>query len=247
MFKIRMFLVAVVVGFLIAAQSVSLAAYEAETPEARELAEYFLELGGGREAWKDVKAVRLLAVNHAPGVELGFLFEIWVNFEKPQMMNRLLNNNFDRLRAYLGDYGWGVKEGEGGYVYYDFEAARLPSERQLWEGDFYRNLWRIATEDETLLVKINDKGQLELHTKGHGLAAWFEFDDDRHLVRFGFPFDTEIGLRLDSLAMYGNRYIPQKGSTDDGVQFEILYLHAFNEALDIPTKAPDDLSEYNPE
>lgn len=215
------------------------------TPEMRGRLERFLELSGGRDAWKDVQAVRVLAVNRTETVRLPYLFEVTINFTRPETMTRLLNEDMDRLRAYVGDSGWGVKESEDGYEHYDFGPERLPFERILWEGAFSRNVWRLAINDPELVVREGQGGRVEFHNRAGGLTAWFNFDDNDYPVRFGFPGD-DTGLSLGPPQAYGPRLIPFSGETPDGVFFESLYLRASETPYEIPRTAPKDLSRYNP-
>ncbi len=218
--------------------------YEAP-PELRETAERFLELSGGRDAWKDVRTVRVLAVNRTEGVPLPYLFEVSVDFRTPRTLTRLLNQDMDRLRGFLGDSGWGVKEAPEGYEAYSFPAERLPFERVLWEGAFSRNLWRVAIRDPELVLKEGAGGRLEFHNQGGGLTAWFEFDTAGYPIRFGFPGDDN-GLELGPYASYGPRRIPVSGRTPDGVFFESLYLRVSSEPLQVPETPPSNLTSFNP-
>jgi hypothetical protein len=196
-------------------------AYQAE-PGDRARAERFLELSGGRSVWQEGRSIRLLAVNHVEGIPLPFLFEIWIDFAQPRSMNRILNQDMDRLRAYLGDSGWGMKEGA-----------------------FARNLWRLAIDDPSLELRTGANGRLEFHNIDGDMTAWFQFGESGHAERFGLPGD-DIGLELYAYADFGSVRIPSGGRTPDGVRFESIYVRLNPRALDLPSAPPAAPDAFNP-
>jgi hypothetical protein len=219
--------------------------YHAADGAAQVSAERFLALSGGRDAWKSVRSLRILAVNHVPSVPLPYLFEVSLDFQTPRSMTRLLNHDMNRLRGFLGSSGWGVKESPSGPQTYAFDADRLAQERVLWAGAFSRNLWRLASGDPALTIRTADDGRLEFTEKDGALTSWFRFDDAGYPVRFGFPGDDK-GLELGPYASYGDRRIPLSGSTPEGVRFESIYLRASDKPLNVPETAPADMAAYNP-
>ena len=216
--------------------------YKYENKQAKDAAEKVLEMAGGRDAWKELKSIRLLAVNHFPGVELGTLFEVWVAFDKPGFMTRIMNHNFNRLRGFYGSGGWSIKE--NGEVS-EFNEEKLMENKIIWEGAFGRNIWRIASGDPTLFLKWGDDRKLLFTNVDGEQTAWFELNEEGRPYKFGFATIPDA-LELSEFATYGKWRIPQKGTTPEGVKFETLYIRGSYESLEVPRKAPNDLSIYNP-
>lgn len=218
-------------------------AYEADTPEARQMAEKLLDSFGGRAVWKDVKAVTVLAVNHFPGIDKPALFEVTTNLEKPGNMIRIINHDMNRLRVFAGDSGWSAKHEGMVSTSTPFSAERLAQERYIWDGAFARNLWRIASRDPGMRLHINDLGQLEILNDDGQLAAWLEIDDDGELTRFGFGNDRDGGVTLGAYAEYGDFRLPVAGETG-GVTFESIYFRPHYKPVDLPRSVPKDFSDF---
>jgi hypothetical protein len=219
-------------------------AYESDSPEASQMAEKLLDSFGGRAVWKDVKAVTVLAVNHFPGIDKPALFEVTTNLERPGNMIRIINHDMNRLRVFAGDSGWSAKHEGMAPSITPFSAERLVQERFIWDGAFARNLWRIASRDPGMRLRINDRGQLEILNDDNQLAAWLEVDNDGELSRFGFGNDRDGGITLGAYAQYGDFRLPVAGETG-GVTFESIYFRPHYEPVDLPRSAPNDFSEYN--
>lgn len=219
--------------------------YAAESADARAAAEAFLDAAGGRDAWRGVRSIRLLAVNRSPDVALPFVFEVALDLVEPRSMTRVSGQDMDRLRAYAGASGWGIKEGPTGPASYTFPEERLRQERVLWAGAFSRNLRRLAAGDPGLVVRAGTEGRLELADADGTLCAWFRLDAHGRATRFGFPGD-DVGLELGGYADYGPRRIPSLGTTPEGVRFETLSVRVSDRPLDVPSAPPADLSTEMP-
>jgi hypothetical protein len=208
------------------------------------MAERLLQAFGGRALWKDVKAVTLLAVNHFPNVEKPALFEVSTNLAEPGSIIRIINHDMNRLRVFAGDWGWSAKHDGTEPTNAAYSSERLQQERFIWDGAFARNLWRIATGDPTLRLRINDRGQLEMLNDDDRLAAWLEIDERGELTRFGFGNDRNTGVTLGAYAEYGKFRLPITGETG-GVTFESIYFEPHYAPIDLPRSVPADFSAYN--
>lgn len=221
------------------------AGYVAEDPPSRAAAEALLAGAGGRAAWRDVRSIRLVAVNRSPDTPLPYLFEVALDLVEPRSMTRVTGQDMDRLRAFLGTSGWGIKEGADGPSTYTFSPERLRQEGVLWSGAFSRNLRRLAADDPGLIVRTGSEGRLELRDADGTLAAWFLLDSRGRALRFGFPGD-DVGLELGEYADYGPRRIPSSGTTPEGVRFDTLVVRVSDAALVVPPAPPVDLSTEMP-
>ena len=200
-----------------------------------------LTLSGGREAWRSVRSIRVLAVNRMPDAALPYLFEVALDFREPRSLTRIFGQEMDRLRAYLGDTGWGIKEGTNGPTSYRFPEERLKQEHALWSGALSRNFWRLAVQDPDLVVRTGPDGRLEMLDADGSLAAWITLDAQGYPIRLGFAGD-DAGIELGAYAAFGARNVPSSGTTPEGVHFDTISLRVSDRPLDVPATPPADLS-----
>jgi hypothetical protein len=216
-------------------------AYEADTA-SRAAAERMLEIAGGRANWRGVHGIRILSINYFAQVDLPAWFEFEIDFRTPYVRTRIANEQMNRLRVYDGDRGWSLKEENGARQLNPFDADRVAQERILWEGAFSRALFRIASEDPTLRVKLTGADRLEISDVGGGLVTWYKLGNNGFPARFGIGDSSEAeGTRLEKTFRFGPYLLPAVGVATDGGRFETIFARVLTSPVPHRSEVPSSL------
>lgn len=220
-------------------------AYEADAT-SRAAAERMLEVAGGRANWRGVYGIRILSINYFAQVDLPAWFEFEIDFRSPYVRTRIANEQMNRLRVYDGDRGWSLKEENGTRQLSPYGADRVAQEKILWEGAFSRALYRIATEDPTLRVKLSGANRLEISNVGGGLVTWYKLGDNGFPAKFGIGDSPEAeGTRFEKTFRFGPYLLPAIGVATDGGRFETIFARVLTSPVPHRSEAPSALDSVS--
>lgn len=214
------------------------AAYEADGP-SRAAAERLLEVAGGRDAWRKVHGIKILAVNHFPQFELPAWFEFDIDFRSPYIRTRMFGENLNRLRVFENGQGWSLKQENGEPELKTLDAESVAPDQIRWDGAFSRAMYRMAINDPTLRVVLVGKDRMEVSNVSGEVLAWYKLGENGYPVSFGLKDEAESeGLTFEKVTRFGPYLLPANGSSPGGSHFETIIARVQTSPMQHESKPP---------
>ena len=198
--------------------AVGLAALSSKTMAAAAddwaLADRLVDAMGGRANWLPLKGLSIRARHFEVDVPQPYDNALFIALAEPRMRFEGRNATMNRIRAVVGDKGWRVSEVA---PLGPLSAEVVKSDLEWWETHVYRNVWRLARRDPTLLPRRHADGRLELYRSDGKRLMWYRLNMAGEPVGFGrFDSETTATILGPLQDVQGGVRLPIFSSSSDG-------------------------------
>lgn len=203
----------------------------------RDQAMVMLNAMGGADAWKQVRTVHSIAVNHHPDARLPYVQEYWYDTQEPKHFTMLTNYDLKRKRGYDVNGGWSVTEG----TTKPFDEQRLKRELNSWRRSLYRKIYLLASDPASLQIDHGVEGRLEFSHAG-SFIGWVKLNADGEPIRHGGNESSTDYTDFDELERFGPIFWPKSGRDPQGWDFEILSVGVSGQEMPVDPKSLAEIS-----
>lgn len=191
-------------------------------PVAIERARQMVERVGGQYVWSRLASLQLTQRFHIHTRPESVIHVEWIDFKIPRIHVTIESELTRRKRAYDARGGWFLRDG----TVTAFSDEELADERSSWKRDMFRMFHLIASEDESIELRMNGMHRLEVLERASGeLLCWFRLNVTNEPVLWGAGNGGEAALEFmfGPLGQFGNIRVPRWGGFVDGTwRFDML-------------------------
>ena len=178
------------------------------------LAEKLVAAMGGREQWSPLLGLSVRARHFETDVPGPYENALFIGLAEPRMRFEGRGPWMNRIRAVIGNRGWRVSEVS---PLGPLSAEVVKSDLEWWETHAYRNVWRLARRDPTLIPRRHADGRLELYRPDGTRLMWYRLNLAGEPVAFGrFDSDATATILGPLQDIAGGVRLPIFSSSSDG-------------------------------
>lgn len=182
--------------------------------EGLSLADDLVEAMGGRDRWSPLLGLSVRARHFEVTVAEPYDNALFIALAEPRMRFEGRNASMSRIRAVIGNRGWRVSEVS---PLAPLAPEIVKSDLEWWETHAYRNIWRLARRDPTLLPRRHADGRLELYRPDGTRLMWYRLNLAGEPVAFGrFDSDATATILGPLQDVAGGIRLPTFSSSSDG-------------------------------
>jgi hypothetical protein len=205
----------------------------AETHDATQVVDRYLEAVGGRAVWASALGEYVLAVTTDPRRPLPYTFELCWDFAQPRTAERARFQSRTQLRGYASGDGWSfgrdVTAPQG--TFRNWSAEESSTNENLWRAAFEVVTHRLAARDPNLSVRSGTgewAGWVEISERGTLIARLLTDASGAPQKYRRLVDDTSI--EFGPLVDRGAIRFPKSGAFDPGASFEVIAIELYPDA-----------------
>lgn len=182
--------------------------------EGYALAEKLVAAMGGRDNWNPLLGLSIRARHFEVSVPEPYENALFIALAEPRMRFEGRSSSMTRIRAVIGNRGWRVSEVS---PIGPLSPEIVRSDLEWWETHAYRNIWRLARRDPTLVPRRHADGRLELYRPNGTRLMWYRLNLAGEPVAFGrFDSDTTATILGPLQDIAGGARLPMFSTSSDG-------------------------------